>query len=38
MGEMVTGDINPAKVRYVIFQFIIDHDIVTRIKSKRHHS
>ena len=28
----MTADINPAKVRYVIFQFIIDHDIVIRIK------
>ena len=37
MGKIVTADKNPAKMRHVIFQFMFDHDIVARTKSKRHH-
>ena len=38
MGKIVTADKNLAKMRYVIFQLMFDHDIVTKTKSKRHHS
>ena len=37
MSEMMTADINPAKVRYVILLFVSDYNIVIRIKYKRQH-
>ena len=30
---MMIADINPPKIRVLILEFVIEHDIVTRVKS-----